>query len=258
MHITPFLKSSTAKNIIMKHIAVILSGGSGQRMGGTLPKQFIVVGGRTILEHSVEAFHRHADIDGILIVSNPDYVERVRELAAQNRDRWTKLCGITVGGKERSDSSRNAIRFLEENGLVTPDTCLLIHDAVRPLVSGRIISDVCHALQHYGAVGVGIPATDTMIMTKPDGKCIAAMPDRSTLMRVQTPQGFRYDVIRRAYALAANDLQFHPTDDCGVVFRYMPDEPMAIVAGDVDNIKITYPQDLSFLENRLGNNKDTK
>lgn len=234
----------------MHNIAIILSGGSGRRMGGTLPKQFIEVEGRTILEMSIEAFHRHQDIQGVMVVSNADYLDRVEALVEKNAERWPKMIGITVGGKERSDSSRNALAFLEQRGLVTPETCVLIHDAVRPLVSERIITDVCQTLQEYGAVDVGIPATDTMIMTTPDGKRIAAMPDRSTLMRVQTPQGFRFDVIKEAYRRAADDATFHPTDDCGVVFRYMPDEPMALVAGDVDNIKITFPQDLKFLEER--------
>ena len=125
----------------MHNIAIILSGGSGRRMGGTLPKQFIEVEGRTILEMSIEAFHRHQDIQGVMVVSNADYLDRVEALVEKNAERWPKMIGITVGGKERSDSSRNALAFLEQRGLVTPETCVLIHDAVRPLVSERIMPD---------------------------------------------------------------------------------------------------------------------
>lgn len=123
-----------------------------------------------------------------------------------------------------------------------PTTNILLHDAARPFVSQRIISDVCKALTQHEAVTVAIPATDTMYTI--DGDFVQDIPLRSTLMCAQTPQAFRLDVIARAYALAQQDPTGQSTDDCGVVRRYLPDTPIYIVPGDSANRKITYREDI--------------
>ena len=121
-------------------------------------------------------------------------------------------------------------------------TNILLHDAARPFVSQRIISDVCKALTQHEAVTVAIPATDTMYTI--DGDFVRDIPTRSALMCAQTPQAFRLDVIARAYALAQQDPTGQSTDDCGVVHRYLPDTPIYIVPGDSANRKITYREDI--------------
>lgn len=225
----------------LRHVAVVLAGGVGSRAGFDKPKQFLEVAGRTVLEHSVDAFERNAHIDQIIVVSNPLFVDDVKALAQRNR--WTKLVAILEGGKERYDSSLQAIRYCQQSG---EDVNLLFHDAVRPLVSQRIINDVCEALRFHCAVNVSVPVTDTIIFQRKG--YIAGIPDRSQYHRSQTPQAFRLSIITEAYRRALLDPKFKVTDDCGVVKKYYPDEPIFLVDGDESNMKLTYRNDLFVLE----------
>ena len=127
---------------------------------------------------------------------------------------------------------------------------MLLHDAARPLVDQRIIADCVAALRVHDAAGVAVPASDTMVVT--ENGVMHSMPRRETLLRCQTPQCFRLPVITRAHELAAADPGFVPTDDCGVVLRYLPDIDVHIVPGSERNIKITYAQDLAVAEALLG------
>ncbi len=226
----------------MKHIAIILAGGSGRRMGGALPKQFLKVNNRTILEYTIDNFERAECIDEIAIVTHPDYVNEMQEIIAANP--WKKVANILLGGKERTDSTLSALR-----AYTTDDDRLLIHDGVRPLVSQSIITNVCSALAEFDAVNLAIPAVDTIIEVK-DGVMVAA-PRRDMLRQVQTPQGFKRETLAKAYEQALADPDFMATDDCGVVFKYHPATAIKIVEGETSNIKITYKEDLEFLEKYL-------
>lgn len=231
------------------NVAVLLAGGSGRRMGGAEPKQFIHIAGRTILEHSIRAFALHPAIDRILIVSHADFIERVRDIAAP----YAKVQEILRGGRERYESTLAAIAALQPGpgqSAPEPDIRLLIHDAVRPLVSARIITDCIEALSHHRAVDVAIPCTDTIVEVDASGH-IARIPSRDMLRHVQTPQGFHLGIIARAYELGLRDPSFITTDDCGVVHRYLPDEPIWVVQGETSNIKLTYPEDLLLAESIL-------
>ena len=123
---------------------------------------------------------------------------------------------------------------------------MLLHDAARPLVDQRIIADCVAALGEHEAAGVAVPASDTIVIT--DNGVMHTMPRRETLWRCQTPQCFRLPVIARAHELAAADPDFAPTDDCGVVLRYLPGVDVHIVPGSERNLKVTYPQDLAVAE----------
>jgi 2-C-methyl-D-erythritol 4-phosphate cytidylyltransferase len=123
---------------------------------------------------------------------------------------------------------------------------VLLHDAARPLVDQRIIADCVASLQVHDAAGVAVPASDTIVVAE-DG-VMRSMPRRETLLRCQTPQCFRLPVIARAHQLAAADPEFAPTDDCGVVLRYLPGVPVHVVAGSERNLKVTYPHDLAVAE----------
>lgn len=225
------------------NVAVLLAGGSGRRMGGPEPKQFIMVSGRSILEHSIRAFHSHEQVDEIVIVAHADYIDRIREIAAP----YPKVKHIVPGGKERYDSSLAAIGIYRT---VRSDLNLLIHDAVRPLVSQRIISDCIAALQTYKAVDVAIPCTDTIVEVNAEGHICHITP-RAMLRNVQTPQCFRLETIAEAYEKGLADPDFITTDDCGVVHRYLPEEPIYVVEGETTNIKVTYPEDLILAEKIL-------
>ena len=227
----------------MKNIAVVLAGGVGARVGGAVPKQLLPLGdGRTVLEHSVDAFE-HADcIDEVCVVMHPDYIATVEEMIAKNS--WQKVKHVISGGKERWESSVNAIRLYQGqlSGVEMAESNILLHDAARPFVSEKIILDVCRALVEHEAVVVAVPSTDTVYEMQ-EG-CVARIPNRSTIMRAQTPQAFRLGLIARAYEIALNSGNMQVTDDCGVVFNYMTNQPIHIVAGEEQNKKITFKEDI--------------
>lgn len=229
----------------MRNIAVILAGGVGSRMGGSEPKQFLSLGGRTVIEHSIETFANHPSIDEVAVVIHPDWRGRMEEIAA--RGRWEKLRKIVDGGSERYMSSLNAIMaYIDE----PDDTNLLLHDAARPFMSAAIVDRVVAALERHEAVGVAVPSTDTVWEVHPDfdavevGRFVARIPERRLMWRAQTPQAFRLPLIRDAYQRALQDPQFRATDDCGVVRQYMPGTKICVVEGSEENRKITFVEDL--------------
>lgn len=225
------------------NIAVVLAGGIGARVGGNMPKQLLpLADGKTILEHSVDAFEQAECIDEVCIVMHPDYIAEAEKMLQANG--WTKMRHIIPGGKERWESSVNAIRLyqdkLESAQFATAN--ILLHDAARPFVSQRIISDVCEALKENEAVVVAIPSTDTVYEMQ--NGCVARIPNRSTIMRAQTPQAFRLGLISDAYNIALSSSDMQVTDDCGILFNYMPNQPIYIVAGNEQNRKITFKEDI--------------
>lgn len=225
---------------MIRNIAIVLAGGVGSRLGLSTPKQFFKVAGKMVIEHTLDTFEHNTHIDEIVIVSNPVYVSDVENIVLRNG--WKKVKKILKGGKERYDSSLSAIHAYEGGEEVN----LIFHDAVRPLVSQRIIDDVCEALKQYEAIDVTVPAVDTII--EAEGDHIASIPDRSRLQRGQTPQAFRLSVIAEAYKRALNDPNFKVTDDCGVVVKYMPEVPVHLVAGEESNMKLTYKEDTFLLD----------
>ncbi len=236
----------------MKTIAVILAGGSGSRIGGELPKQFISVAGRTVVERTIAAFDRHPLIDEIAIVCRADSLERMQDIV--NRAGFTKVAHILTGGKERYHSTLAAIEAYapQSETSATPlstdtqDFALLIHDAVRPFVTERIITDCVQALEHHAAVEVAVETTDTIVELDENGN-IARIPQRRLLRNAQTPQCFHLTILQQAFAHALRDPQFFPTDDISVVHRYLPNIPIIVIPGDPKNIKITYKEDLMAL-----------
>lgn len=224
----------------MRNIAIILAGGSGRRLGIDTPKQFLKVAGKKVIEHTLDVFQNHPQIDEIAVVSHPYHIAEVETLSVRNG--YTKLKKILRGGEERYLSSLAAI-----NAYDTEEANIIFHDAVRPLVNNRIISDCIRALESYNAVDVAIKTTDTIIQAD-DADCIRGIPDRRHLRNGQTPQAFKLSVIKKAYELALQDPGFKTTDDCGVVCRYLPGEPVYIVEGEQFNMKLTYKEDLFLLD----------
>ena len=229
----------------MRTIGVILAGGSGIRFGSQKPKQFMRVAGRKILEHTIEAFQNSNYIDEVAIVTHKGHVEEVEEIVILNG--FSKVKKILLGGNTRNESSLSAINaYWDPKG--SNEINLVFHDAVRPFVSNRILSDIKIALMEYDAVDVAIPATDTIIEVE-DNK-IVSIPDRSRLMNGQTPQAFKISTIKKAYDIGLKDPNFKATDDCGVIKKYLPDTPIMVVLGDPINIKITHELDL-FISDKI-------
>ena len=237
---------------IMHNVAVILAGGIGARVGGILPKQLLPLSdGHSVLEHAVSAFEQSPYIDEVCIVMHPNYIAHVEQMLLANA--WQKVRHIIPGGKERWESSVNAIRLLgERREAIGNEVNLLLHDAARPFVSQEIIARVCEALGEHEAVTVAIPSTDT-VYEMTDGK-VARIPQRSTIMRAQTPQAFRLKLIAEAYtkalgvdnlsAEACAEAHLPATDDCGIVHEHMPEVPIYIVEGEEQNKKITFKEDI--------------
>ena len=236
----------------MQNIAVILAGGIGARVGGNTPKQLLpLADGRSVLEHAVNAFEQSPHIHEVCIVMHPDYIMHAEQMLLANA--WQKVRHIIPGGKERWESSVQAIRaYLSTVNCQLSTVNLLLHDAARPYVSQEIIARVCEALEEHEAVTVAIPSTDT-VYEMADGK-VARIPQRSTIMRAQTPQAFRLELIAEAYAKALGvdnlsaeacaEAHLPATDDCGIVHEYMPEIPIHIVLGEEQNKKITFKEDI--------------
>ena len=231
----------------MKNIGIILAGGSGSRVGAKIAKQFITIEGKTILEHTIEKFVYHPLIDELAVVISEKEYENAKYIISRNN--YSKKILLTIGGEMRYHSTLAALK------LYTNERCnILIHDAARPLVTHRIITDVITALKDFHAVNVAIPATDTIIETDHTHNYIERIPNRHQVFLVQTPQGFDSQTLENAYKTALSDPEFITTDDCSVVKRYLPEEKIKIVEGDTSNIKLTYAEDIAWFEHMLKNN----
>ena len=236
----------------MKNIAVILAGGVGKRMGLDKPKQFLKMAGKTVLEHTVDVFQKHPQIDEVAIVVAQEYHPLIDDYVERNC--WSKVNKILSAGEERYLSSLSAIKAYETDDVQNIN--LIFHDAARPLINERIISDVCKTLNSEQAVDVVVPAIDTIVETDTDDQYIKNIPQRNKIRRGQTPQGFRWEVINKAYQIALQDKNFSATDDCGIVLKYLPEIKIALVQGDEANVKLTNPQDI-YLLNKLFQLKST-
>jgi ribitol-5-phosphate 2-dehydrogenase (NADP+) / D-ribitol-5-phosphate cytidylyltransferase len=235
----------------MKNIAVILAGGSGLRYGTEIPKQFLEVAGKMVIEHTINIFNTHPSIDEIAIVVPLKYIAVMSMSVIDNK--FEKVRKIIIGGQERYQSTLAALKAYENED----DFNILLHDAVRPLISHSIIDDVLNALEQYNAVLVAVPTVDTIMKASSDNK-VSSVPDRKWLRNAQTPQAFKYSTLKKAYDIALADNTFSNTDDCGVVFRYLPEEQIFIVDGNPENFKLTHKEDLILLEKLLQSKPETK
>ena len=230
-------------------IAAVLAGGVGVRMGAHTPKQLLPLAGRPIIAHAIDAFEVCPDVDEVLVLMVAEHVGRIEDLVAASG--FTKVSRVLPGGETRTETSCAALAAM---GTAADTDLALLHDAARPLVRPATISACVSALSEAAAVGVAVPSSDTVVRVAPSrtgGEAIAEVPARSELRRMQTPQGFRLGVIRRAYDLATADPDLVATDDCGVVLRYLPEEEVRIVPGEETNIKVTNPGDVEVAETLL-------
>lgn len=229
----------------MKNIAVILAGGSGTRSGFDRPKQMVKIAGKPIISHTIKAFNASPLIDEIAVIVSAEIYDEVGHLI--NDEKFHKVKRVLNGGKERWESSWSAIKAYEEESLTT-EINLIFHDAVRPMIDDVIIENVISALRISDAVDVVVNTVDTIVQADETGKFIDQILDRSKLRNGQTPQAFKYSVIKKAYDLALTDRNFKVTDDCGVVKKYLPEVKIQLVQGSAFNLKLTYNEDLAMLD----------
>ncbi len=223
----------------MRTIAIVLAAGSGVRMKSTINKHLLPLAGKPVIVHTLLAFERCAAIDAIVLVTSAENSEAYRALIAEYN--ITKVSRIVLGGETRQASAHNGIRAAEVCDVI------LIHDGARPLIAQQEIEAVIRDAAEYGGAVVAVPAKDTTVRVR-EG-FIAAQLDRSTLWQVQTPQGFKADIIREAYEIAARD-GVQSTDDTGLVTRL--GKMVKITPGSYANIKITTLEDLVIAEALLG------
>lgn len=228
-------------------VAVVLAAGSGLRFDPANPKQLVSLAGTPIVGWSIAAFERNPRVTDILVVVNAQVRQAVEQLIAAAG--YTKVQAVIEGGAERSDSTEAALRMLADHG-VPADAKVLIHDSVRPFVSQAQIDGCIDALDEFKAATVACPSTDTILLTQDlgDRETVVQVPERRHSFRAQTPQAFRFETIRTAYDLAADDPDFRPTDDTRVVVDYLPNEPVAIVGGSPLNMKVTTQDDMPFAQ----------
>jgi 2-C-methyl-D-erythritol 4-phosphate cytidylyltransferase len=237
----------------MKVVAIIPAAGLGTRMTsapgikGKKPaasKQFTELGGTPILIHTLRKFAASPEVSEIYIALRGNEIEGFRiRLEKEAKDILRKKIHLVEGGEHRQQSVANAMTAISAGD----DDIVLVHDAVRPFVTGEIIHDVIRAAQKYGAAIAGVPAVDTVkqVERTSDGAVITATVPRERVVMAQTPQGFRYDILKKAFDEATAD-GFLGTDEASLVER--SGHAVAVVMGSPRNIKLTAPADMELAE----------
>lgn len=231
MHSNP--TSDISRSISKKAYAVIVAGGSGTRMESVLPKQFILLCGRPILMHTLEAFAACSSSPALILVLNVNYHELWKQLC--NEYNFDLKHELIEGGQTRFHSVKNAVDYINYK-----DVLIAVHDAVRPLVSTTIIDEAFRCAEQNGTAVVAVKSRDSV-------RQIAGVSskslDRDSIYLVQTPQTFQSGILKLAYQQTFDE-QF--TDDASVVER--SGAQITLVAGNYSNIKITFPEDIAIAE----------
>ncbi|MBE5775651.1 MAG: 2-C-methyl-D-erythritol 4-phosphate cytidylyltransferase [Clostridiales bacterium] len=225
----------------MANVALLIAGGSGNRMHQDIPKQFITVNERPVIVYTLEAFERHPEIDAIAVVCIEGWEQVLWAYARQFN--ITKLQYVVPGGKNGQDSIRNGVYELEKH--YNPDDLVLIHDAIRPMVTAEIISDNIRVAREYGNATAVIPCAEAMIQTE-DGVVSVGSYPRDRLKRTQTPQAFRIadicDLHRRALEAGITN------SVASCTLKIEMGERVYFSAGSEKNIKLTTVEDIDIFK----------
>ncbi len=224
--------------------AGILAGGVGSRMGITgMPKQFLSVGGKPIIIHTIEKFLMCERIDHIYVAVVRDYVSHMTDILKKEIGDCDRIT-VIEGGADRNGSIVNVINEIRKTDS-SPDSILITHDSVRPFVSARIIEENIDAALEFGATDTVIPATDTIIRSS-DGMQLDEIPVRDELYNGQTPQTFRIGMFEEDFFALSEDKKKILTDACKIFI--LAGRTVRMVKGDAYNMKITTPFDLRLAE----------
>lgn len=232
--------------------AAILAGGAGNRMGEVdKPKQFLKLGEKPIIIQTIEKFYLNSKINQIIVLCHKYWLNHTKDLIKQCFPNTSNIVAIE-GGELRNDTIMNAIDYIEENFEVSDDDIILTHDSVRPFVTHRIIMENIEKTFEFGACDTIIPATDTIVVSE-DGEFISKIPNRDLMYQGQTPQTFKILKLKEFYG-KLSDEEKNSLSDAAKIF-VLNGEKVAIVKGEVFNIKITYPYDLKVANSII---KDAK
>ena len=230
--------------------AVIVAAGKGLRMGGEIPKQYLELAGNTVLGHTLAAFEKSCVDDVIIVCPNSDEGYVSHNIVS---GKYKKVRAVVGGGRERFDSSAEGIyAAVSLPGAIKVPDYVMIHDGVRALATPELIDRVAEALLEHPAVCPGVPLKDT-VRTVDENGIAQNTCDRRSLRIIQTPQGFRTDMILEAYRMFGEDRSIDPkaaegiTDDAMLVEKYL-NRQVFVTEGSYENVKITTPEDLLLAE----------
>ena len=233
--------------------AAILAGGIGSRMGGTdTPKQFLTLGNKPVIIHTIEKFAINENIDKIIVLTPKNFINHTNNLIDEYISDKDDIV-VIEGGEKRNDTLMNSIRYIEETYGIDDDSIILTHDSVRPFVTHRIIEDNIEAARRYGACDTVVPATDTIVESV-NGRTIESIPVRDYYYQGQTPQSFNIKKLFNLITSLTEEESNILTDACKIFT--LKDEDVYLVDGEVTNIKITYPYDLKLANTILGDKND--
>lgn len=227
----------------------ILAGGSGTRMGiGNMPKQFLTLGSKPIIIHTIEKFLLIQNIDKIIIGVNPQYVLHMQDLINKHLEKFSDKITVVQGGKDRNETILNVCDVIEDKSAV-----LITHDAVRPFVSMKTIEENITLIDKYDAVDTAVPAIDTIVESV-NGELISTIPDRKYYYQGQTPQTFRVNDFLKLYSELTEDEKNILTDACKIFV--LKNKKVALANGHYSNIKITTVTDLKIASAMIQENYD--
>lgn len=235
---------------------VILAGGIGSRMGNVeKPKQYLKVGNKPIIIHTIEKFFVHDEFVKLIVLCPKQWVENTKQLVQKYLGEGAERVVVLEGGSTRNETIMNSIQYIEKNYGLDDDTLIVTHDSVRPFLTYRIIEENIKYGKQYGAVDTVIPATDTIVSSE-DGNTITSVPDRAKMYQGQTPQTFKAKKLKDLYYSLSEEEKEILTDASKIFV--IKGEKVYLVQGEVFNIKITYPYDLRVAESLLQDGKSMK
>lgn len=232
--------------------AAILAGGSGKRMGNlNKPKQYLNLGDRPILIHTLEKFCVTGLFEKIIVLCPDSWIVQTRDIVKKYCPNYLDKIDVIEGGETRNDTILNALAYISETCDVDESSVIVTHDAVRPFVSYRIIEDNVQMAIEHGACDTCCPATDTIVKSE-SSDLIDDIPPRQFFYQGQTPQSFKVVELRNMLMSLTAEEKSYATDACkAYVLR---GRPVYIVDGDSSNIKITYPTDILLAQALMGKN----
>ena len=224
---------------------VVLAGGIGSRMGNVdKPKQYLLVGEKPIIIHTLERFYVQNEFEKIIVLCPEEWVSHTKNLIKKYM-KDTERIVVLRGGDTRNETIMNSLRYIEKEYGLDDDTIVVTHDSVRPFVTQRIIEENIKYAKEYGACDTAVAATDTIVYSQ-DNVLISDIPDRSKMYQGQTPQTFNALKLKNLYESLTEEEKATLTDAAKIFV--MKGEKVHIVDGEVFNIKITYPYDLRVAE----------